>query len=60
LEDIKIHPRETMDDLLNRLLRIYDKLIAIDISYQNTENTKGLEDTIEKLKQIYKDLGKLW
>lgn len=49
-----------MDDLLNRLLRIYDKLIAIDISYQNTENTKGLEDTIEKLKQIYKDLGKLW
>lgn len=59
LEDIKVHPRETMDDLLNRLLQIYDELMDLDVVYQNMEAVEGLEDTVEKLKRIYKHLGKL-
>ena len=59
LEDIKVHPRETMDDLLNRLLRIHAELMALDIIYQDTEDVEGLGDAAEKMKRIYIDLGKL-
>jgi len=55
LDSIKVHPRETVDDCINRLFRFRDWMAKMKEDYENNA-ISNLEDSWDELKELWKYL----
>lgn len=56
LDDAKIHPREPYNDVINRLLQIWDLMIKIRKDSKDDAPVDNLADYLNELREILKIL----
>ena len=56
LESIKVHPRETMDDCIKRLLRFRDWLAKMKKDHEENAPVNALGDSMAELRELWEYL----